>query len=73
MAQLSYGVEDYSNQLSSQAKLQMVDLGGDRPKFRLGEALYEGVWQDMVGTELYSNFGKFAVASDRQGRTFFGN
>lgn len=70
MAQLSYGVEDYSNQLSSQAKLQMVDLGGDRPKFRLGEALYEGVWQDMVGTELYSNFGRLAAASGSTKRAF---
>lgn len=58
LSQLSYGFEDASKQLSSQAKLQMVNLGGDRPMFRLGEALYQGVWQDMVGTELYSNFGK---------------
>lgn len=58
LSQLSYGAEDASKQLSSQAKLQMVDLHSDRPMFRLGEALYEGSWQDMVGTELYSTFGK---------------
>lgn len=41
----------------------MVDLEGDQPIFRLGEALYQGVWQDMVGTELYSNFGKLNLTN----------
>lgn len=59
LSQMGYGMDEASKQLSSEAKLQMVDLGSDRPMFRLGEALYVGSWQDMVGTELYSTFGKF--------------
>lgn len=60
LSQMGYGMDEASKQLSSEAKLQMVDLESDRPMFRLGEALYVGSWQDMVGTELYSTFGKLS-------------
>lgn len=34
-------------------ELQLADLDTDRPLARVGSQVYEGLWTDMVGTEVY--------------------
>lgn len=44
-------------------EMQFANIASDRPLFRFGSHLYTGVWEDMVGTELYSNFGKSLIST----------
>lgn len=48
----------YNPLIHEGTEMQFTNLASDRPLFRFGSHLYTGVWEDMVGTELYSNFGK---------------
>lgn len=52
---INKGGVDSAVNTSRQTSLQIVGLETDKPLFRVGDQVYQGSWQDMVGTELYTD------------------
>lgn len=61
MSQHRVNTTSLTNSIPAQAVLQIVDLDKEKPLFKLGDGIYEGTWEDMVGTELFT---------DLEGRVF---
>jgi transcription factor C subunit 7 len=47
------------------ASFQMVDIESDKPMFKIGEKVFEGDWQNMVGTEVYTDTEGLPVGTSR--------
>lgn len=40
---------------STSLAMQIIGFESDKPIFKVGDAAYEGRWEDMVGTEIYTD------------------
>ncbi|KAA8913182.1 hypothetical protein TRICI_003244 [Trichomonascus ciferrii] len=51
--------------IPAQAALQIVDLHKDRPLFKVGDGIFEGRWEDMVGTDIFTDLDGHVFAKTR--------
>lgn len=54
-----------NHNIPTQAVLQIVDLHKERPLFKVGDGIYEGRWEDMVGTDLFTDLDGNVFAKTR--------
>lgn len=51
--------------IPAQAPFQAVEFDSDKPMFKIGENVFQGEWQDMVGTEVYTDVEGKSIGTSR--------
>lgn len=59
------GGPSYESVIPAGAGFQVVEIASDKPMFKIGDKVFEGDWQNIVGTEVYTDVEGRPVGSSR--------